>query len=105
MVVEKRYPSRTVIRFLQESEVELIRHNLEESCKYLTFQTNLSNSVRSDIPCRFRRFLQDSCSSRLFLQEILQENILEFTESINFVVSSNLDQTTFLTTIFTSKIF
>ena len=45
--------SRTFLaRILQK--VVHIWHYLQESCKYLTFQTNLSDS------CRFRRFLQDS---------------------------------------------
>ena len=60
--------------FLQDSwtdlaEVVHIRHYLQESCKNLGFQTNLSDSCRSDISCRFRRFLQDSCRSRHFLQD------------------------------------
>ena len=50
-------------------EVVHIRHYLQESCKNLGFQTNLSDSCRSDISCRFRRSLQDSCRSRLFLQD------------------------------------
>ena len=51
------------------AEVVHIRHYLQESCKNLGFQTNLSDSCRSDISCRFRRFLQDSCRSRHFLQD------------------------------------
>ena len=62
------------------AEVEQIIRYLQESSKYLTFQTNLSDSGRSDISYRLRRFLQDSYRSRRFLQdswtEILQENLI-----------------------------
>ena len=51
------------------AEVVHFRHYLQESCKNLGFQTNLSDSCRSDISCRFRPFLQDSCRSRHFLQD------------------------------------
>ena len=51
------------------AEVVHFRHYLQESCKNLGFQTNLSDSCRSDISCRLRRFLQDSCRSRHFLQD------------------------------------
>ena len=51
------------------AEVVRFRHYLQESCKNLGFQTNLSDSCRSDISCRFRPFLQDSCRSRHFLQD------------------------------------
>ena len=51
------------------AEVVHFRHYLQESCKNLGFQTNLSDSCRSDISCRFRHFLQDSCRSRHFLQD------------------------------------
>ena len=51
------------------AKVVHITHYLQESCKNLRFQTNLSDSGRSDISCRFRRFLQGSCRSRLFLQD------------------------------------
>ena len=50
------------------AEVVYIRHYLKDSCKNLRFQTNLSDSGRSDISCRVRCFLQDSCRSRHFLQ-------------------------------------
>ena len=44
------YPSRTPINFLQQSCIMVhIRHYLQESCKNLRFQTNLSDSGRSDI--------------------------------------------------------
>ena len=66
--------SRTAIHFLQEScRVEQIRHYLQESCKYLTFQTNQSDSVRSEISDRFKRLLQDSCWSRQFFQDSLTD--------------------------------
>ena len=51
------------------AEVVHIRYYLQESCKNLRFQTNLSDSGRSDISCRVRRFLQDCCRSRHFLQD------------------------------------
>ena len=38
-------------------------------CKNLRFQTNLTDSGRSDISGRVRRFLQDSCRSRHFLHD------------------------------------
>ena len=51
------------------TKVVHIRHYLQESCKNLIFQSNLSDSGRSDISCIVRRFLQDSCRSRHFLQD------------------------------------
>ena len=45
------------------------------SCKNLariTFQTNLSDSGRSDISCRFRRFLQDTCKNNALSSKILE---------------------------------
>ena len=51
------------------TEVVHIRHYLQVSCKNLRFQTKLSDSGRSDISWRVRRFLQDSCRSRHFLQD------------------------------------
>ena len=69
------------------AEVERIRHYLQESCKFLTFQTNLSDSVRSDIFGRFRRFLQDSWTYlarqclRLKVERTSARKYLECTEN------------------------
>ena len=55
------------------------RRYLQESCKNLTFQTNLSDSGTSDISCKFRRFWQDSCRSRRFLQDSCRSRHLVIT--------------------------
>ena len=69
------------------AEVVHIRHYLQESCKYLTFQTNLSDSGRSDISSRCRRFLLDSCRSRHFWQDSWTDavNIFQFETFILFI--------------------
>ena len=51
------------------AEVVHIKHYLQKSCKNHRFQSNLSDSGISDISCRVRRFLQDSCRSRHSLQD------------------------------------
>ena len=74
------------------AEVEHIRHYLQESSKYLTFQTNQSNSVRSDISCRIKRFLKDLWTD-LAIQDLeigrnSRRKCLECTENIEILQRS-----------------
>ena len=55
-------PSRAPIHFSQDQKH--IKHYLQESCKYLTFQTSLSDQttlVDSDVCCKFLAGPGNSC--------------------------------------------
>ena len=56
------------------AEVVHIRHYLRESCKNLRFETNLSDSGRSDFSCRFRRVP--------YIPDIFVQIMLQFSDSI-----------------------